>query len=162
LLKPIKYVSNSGGKIGYGLKATLIPKICEAWLRARDAGVLNKQQTRTAAQAEILMRGLAHVGIIPLVDEPTRYQQVRQESALAEILEKFISKELRKWARRFPFEFYEKIFRLKGWDTSDLTPNSPKPLEVGKITDDLIYRRLAPGVRAELRRLTPRNAKGYL
>ncbi|GJG86001.1 hypothetical protein tb265_11820 [Gemmatimonadetes bacterium T265] len=162
LMQPIKYVSVSGGKVGYGVKAALIPQICEAWLRARDAGKLNRQQQRTAAQAEVLMRALAHVGIIALVDEATGYQEVRQKNALAEILEKFISKELRKWVRRFPFAYYEHIFRLKRWDTSELTPNSPKPLEVGRITDDLIYRRLAPGVRAELRRLTPRNEKGYL
>lgn len=162
LMTPMKYLPVSGGKLAYGVKATLIPQICEAWLRARDAGALNRQQLRTAAQAEILMRGLAHVGIIALVDEATGYQELRQKTALAEILDRFISKELRKWARRFPFEYYEKIFALKGWDTSELTPNSPKPIEVGRITDDLIYKRLAPGVRAELKKLTPRNNKGYL
>ena len=51
---------------------------------------------------------------------------------------------------------------MKGWDTTGLTPNSAKPLGVGKITDDLIYKRLAPGVRDDLKRLTPRNEKGYL
>jgi hypothetical protein len=162
LLKPIRYRSTIGGKVGYGVDANLIPGICEAWLKAREAGVLTRQQLKTAERAEILVRGLARVGIVALVDEATGYQKVREQRALAEILEKFVSKELKKWARRFPFEYYEELFRLKGWDTSDLTPNSPKPVEVGKITDDLVYKRLAPGVREELKRLTPRNEKGYL
>jgi len=33
---------------------------------------------------------------------------------------------------------------------------------VGKLTDDLVYKRLAPFVRDELRRVTQRNEKGYL
>jgi hypothetical protein len=46
---------------------------------------------------------------------------------------------------------------------SALPPQAPLPrLEVGKITTDVIYKRLAPGVREELKRITPRNEKGYL
>jgi P63C domain len=82
--------------------------------------------------------------------------------ALAEILQRFISKELRPWVKRFPITFYEKIFFLKGWDTKDLSPGAPMRLEVGKITTDVIYKRLAPGVREELKRITPQNEKGYL
>jgi hypothetical protein len=43
-----------------------------------------------------------------------------------------------------------------------MKPNSPKPREVGRLTDDIVYKRLAPGVRDELKKLTPRNEKGYL
>jgi P63C domain len=159
--KPIVFRLSTGHK-AFGYRADLLPQVCEVYLRARDEGKLFTSQEKFARACDIIMRGLAHVGIVALVDEATGYQKIREENALAEILEKFVSRELRKWARRFPFAFYEGIFRLKGWDTSDLTPNSPKPLEVGRVTDDLIYKRLAPGVRAELKRLTPRNEKGYL
>jgi hypothetical protein len=37
-----------------------------------------------------------------------------------------------------------------------------RPQLVGKLTNDLVYRRLAPGVLAELQRLTPRDEKGRL
>jgi hypothetical protein len=159
--KPVVFRLPRGGK-AYGYRADLLPKVCEVYLAARDEGVLIASQQKFAKACDLIMRGLAHVGIVALVDEATGYQKARQENALAEILEKFISKELKKWVRRFPFEYYEEMFRLKGWDTSDLKPNSPKPVEVGKITDDLIYKRLAPGVRQELKKLTPRNPKGYL
>jgi hypothetical protein len=152
-----------GGSTAYGYEATILADLCEAVLAARKAGALNYQQEHIAEQCEILVRGFARVGIIALVDEATGYQAIREQHALAEILDKFIAKELRPWVRRFPFEFYLEIFRLKGWDTSDLTPNSPKPAEVGKITTDVIYRRIGPtGILKTLKKLTPRNEKGYL
>ncbi len=162
LMHPLKYRPAKGGKVAYGVKATLIPAICEAWLNARDANLLNPRQMETARKAEILTRGLARVGIIALVDAATGYEKIRPQLELQEILQKFVARELRPWVRRFPFEFYEKIYKLKGWDLSEITPNSPKPLEVGRITDDLVYKRLAPGVRKEIRERTPRNEKGYL
>jgi P63C domain-containing protein len=159
---PIEFTPKHGGRSAFGFEATILPDICAVVIDAATQGKLLKSQRRLAERCAILQHGFATVGIIALVDEATGYQKYRKEAALAEILEKFISTELRKWARRFPFEYYEEFFRLKGWDRSDLTPNSPKPREVGRMTDDLIYQRLAPAVRAELRRLTPRNEKGYL
>lgn len=159
---PIIFRVPGTGTAAYGYEATILPDICGVIWEAQQRGLLQKQQAHIGSQAQVLTRALAKTGIIALVDEATGYQEYRKRNALAEILEKFISKELRKWARRFPFEYYERIFKLKGWDTSDLTPNSPKPIEVGRITDDLIYKRLAPGVRDEIKRLTPRNEKGYL
>lgn len=38
---------------------------------------------------DILMRGLAHVGIVALVDEATGYQEVRDGMALQAILDAF-------------------------------------------------------------------------
>ena len=70
-------------------------------------------QRHIADQAEFLVRGLATVGIIALIDEATGYEQIKIQRNLAIILEKFIVKELRSWTRTFPYEFYEQIFRLK-------------------------------------------------
>jgi len=39
------------------------------------------------------------VGIIALVDEATGYQRLREELALASILEKFIAKEPQPWTK---------------------------------------------------------------
>lgn len=161
ITKPI--VFQLGGQKAYGYEATILADLCDAVLAARKQGALNYQQKHIADQCEILVRGFARVGIIALVDEATGYQEVRQKTALAEILDAFIAKELRPWVRRFPFEFYQEIFRLKGWDTSDLTPNSPKPAEVGRITVDVIYRRIGPsGILKTLKKLTPRSERGYL
>jgi hypothetical protein len=141
-----------------GIKAEAIPQICDVWLKARDEGVLGATQQTIAKKADIVMRALAHVGIIALVDEATGYQYHRARKALEEILDKFISKELLKWAKTFPDEFYEEMFRLRGWQ---YVPFSIKrPGVVGKYTNDLVYERLAPGVLEELKRITPRDEKG--
>jgi hypothetical protein len=44
----------------------LLPQICEVWLKARDKEKLTKIQFPVADRADILMRGLAHTGIIAL------------------------------------------------------------------------------------------------
>ncbi len=61
--------------------------MCEVYLKAREAGALVPSQEHIAVQAGILIRGLATVGVIALVDEATGYQRVREERALATILE---------------------------------------------------------------------------
>jgi hypothetical protein len=155
--KPLKYRGIEGGQIAHGIRAEIIPKICDVWIDAKNAGVLRKRQLLVAAKAEILMRGLAHVGIIALVDEATGYQDERARDALAKILEAFVAKELRKWVRTFPAEFYKELFRLKGWR---YTGTCKRPAFVGHMTNDLVYARLAPGVLNELRRINPANEKG--
>ena len=98
------------------------------------------------------MSGLAHVGIIALVDEATGYQRIRNDRALAVIYEKYIVKELQPWTRTFPYEFYKEIYRLRGWDG----PNAAKrPPLIGKYTNDIVYNRIAPGLLDELRRKNP-------
>ena len=113
--KPILFYPPKTGRVGYGYEASILPEICEFILRCRDADILTSQQQHIAIQSDVLMRALAHVGIIALVDEATGYQYDRARKALEKILEDFIAKELVKWAKRFPDEFYEQMFRLRGW-----------------------------------------------
>jgi hypothetical protein len=150
---PILFRPTHRGRSAHGLEATVLPKILDVWLNAKDAGVLTPAQQRIAARAEILMRGLAHVGIIALVDEATGYQEDRDKQELQRILAAYISKELLPWAKRFPDEFYENLFRLRGWQYRPLSVR--RPLLVGKLTSQLVYEKLPPGVLDELRRKNP-------
>lgn len=147
LLQPIQYVD--GKRIVTGYDARVLPVICDIWLKAREANALQKQQLDKAQKAEILMRGLAHIGIIAMVDEATGYQSIRAKDALAKILEAFVAKELQPYVKRFPPEFYEGIFRLRGLAYPHATVKRPQYF--GHITNDIIYRRLAPGVWKELK-----------
>lgn len=155
--KPLDFRMKSGNRaIGY--KAEILPEVCEVFLNARQADALKSNQKHIANQCEILMRGLAKVGITALVDEATGFQYDRAKDALAVILEKFISKELRLWTKTFPVEFYEEIFRLNGWG---FDPNSVKrPGVIGTWTNDIVYKRLAPGVLIELKKKTPKTPSG--
>lgn len=154
---PIKF-KTPGGQVAHGFEATILATICESVLDAREKGRLNYQQERIAKRCEILMRGFARVGIVALVDEATGYQDYRSRKALEEILEKFISAELAKWAKTFPDDFYRELFRLKDWRYSPLSVKRPQV--VGHLTNDLVYERLAPGVLDELKRITPKDEKG--
>lgn len=152
LLNPITYKTKTG-KLAQGIPAVLLPKICDIWLNAREKGALYESQIKTAKKAEILMRGFAHIGIIALVDEATGYQEVRDRIALQKILDKYLLKEYAQWAKRFPDEFYEQMFRLKGWQWKGMKVN--RPSIVGRYTNDVVYERLAPKILEELRRLNP-------
>lgn len=157
LTSPIKYKTRSG-LVANGLDAALLPEVCNVFLKARDQAELHPKQIPLAIQADIIMRGLATVGIIALIDEATGYQHDRAVDALAEILEKFIAKELRPWVRTFPEEFYQELYRLRDLDFP--THTVKKPSYFGHITNDIIYKRLAPGVLAELKKATPKGSTG--
>ena len=118
---PHKYRDPRGGPIRIGFEATLLPKVCEVWLEARAADALTTIQKPVAERAEILMRGLAQIGIIALVDEATGYQRDRAKDALARILEAFIAKELQLWLKTFPADFYQEMFRLRGMEYPNAT-----------------------------------------
>lgn len=149
-----------GGK-AHGYRAELLPVVCNLYLKARDDGVLltgGRGQERIAATCEMLIRGLATVGIIALVDEATGYQYDRDRQALHKILEAYIAEELLPWAKRFPDEFYKHLFRLRGWPYSPPSPKKPK--YVGKLTNQLVYEQLPAGVLDELKAKNPKNEKG--
>ncbi len=158
LVSPIEYTPTHGGRNALGIKAGLLPQVCNVWLSAREHGVLTKQQAHIAQAAEVLMRGLAHVGIIALVDEATGYQDVRGRADLERILRDFIDDELNKWQKTFPDDYYKEMFRLRGWPYLEL--NEKRPGVVGHLTNDIVYGRLAPGVLSELKRLNPTKAGG--
>jgi hypothetical protein len=156
---PIRFIPPSGGRSIHGYEATILADICDAVLSARKIeGALQPQQRHIADQCEILVRGFARVGIIALIDEATGYQRDRAQDALARILEAFIDKELQPWVQTFPGEFYQEMFRLRGLKYP--TENVKRPQYFGVLTNNVVYKRLAPGVLEELRRVTPRSEAG--
>jgi hypothetical protein len=99
------------------------------------------------------------MGIVALVDEATGYQEVRDRNALQSIPDTFLRKELAAWASCFPNDFYKEIFRLRGWEWA--TISSKRPRMVGKLTKEIVYSRLAPGILKELKERNPRNENWY-
>lgn len=155
--KPVDFITPSNAR-GKGYRAELLPIVCKLYLDADDAGTLASNQKHIAAQANILIRGLAEVGILALVDEATGYQEVRARDALAKILEEFIAKELAPWVRTFPADFYKEMFRLRGLEFPAETVRRPQYF--GMLTNDIVYKRLAPGVLDELKRVQEKGDTG--
>lgn len=157
LENPIVYV-NQNNIVTQGLEATILPEICDVWIKARTKDALTSKQEEIAERAYVLLKGFAHVGITALVDEATGYQAIRDRRDLQKILARFLSNEKLEWAKRFPDEFYIELFRLKGWQWRGMSINRPQ--YVGKLTNQIVYDRLAPGLLDELKKLTPKDSKG--
>ena len=158
LIKKVPFVGLNGA-ISEGYDATLLPLVAEVYLKARDAGALTYKQKDTAHQAEVLIRSLARVGIIALVDEATGYQYDREEFELQKILKSYISEELLPWQKKFPDVFYRELFRLNGWDYS-VNGFKKRPGVIGRWTNMLVYDQLPKGVLAELKKNTPKSKAG--
>lgn len=153
----VKYRTATGGA-AYGYRAEILPEVCEVYLSADDDGVLVHNQKATAMAANILMRGLARVGIVALVDEATGYQESRARYALQAILAEYVSEALRPWVKTFPDEFFQEMFRLHGWDYDH--ESSKRPGYAGKFINKYIYDHLPVGVHTELERRNPKNGAG--
>lgn len=150
--KSLKITSEDGATM-YAYPAILLPRICNAILDARDAGILQKQQLPMAIRADIIVRALSVVGIIALVDEATGYQYKRHKDALADYLNMYLTGELAQWVKTFPDEYYEHLFRLHNIDPKGNIHK--RPAYFGQITNDIVYNRLDPLVLRELQKRNP-------
>ena len=151
--------STLGGKVAFGYSAELLPKVCGVFLDAKAEGKLAHTQEHIALKALILIRGLAHVGIVALVDEATGYQYDRPRRDLEEYLKTFLSDSLRRWVRTFPSDYFKHLCILRG---VELRTDMKLPQYFGHLTNNLIYRRIAPGLLRQLQerrseRGTPNN-----
>lgn len=163
IMNPIRFQPKRGGAAGHGYEATLLADLCDAVLEARatSGNIRSTTQERIAKQCEVLVRGFAAVGIIALIDEATGYQEDRDRQALSKILEAFIAKELRRWVQTFPVDYYKELYRLRGLAYPP-TGGNKMPRYFGRLTNEIVYERLAPGVLEELRKTSPRDNKGRL
>lgn len=146
ITNPIKF--RAQGSLAYGYEAIILTEICDAVLDARAQGALDPQQKHIAKQAEILVRAFAKVGIIALIDEATGYQYERPRRELEEQLRKFLSEDLRKYAETFPSDYFKELCRLRG---VELRSDMKLPQYFGVLTNNLVYRRIAPGLLKKLK-----------
>lgn len=143
----------------FGYKAEILVDVCDLLLELRKNHKLTPDQEKLANYAEILTRAFAKVGVIALIDEATGYQKEKNE--YQKILQLYIAKEIQPWIHTFEENYYKQLYRLQGWNW-DAFKNKKKnhPQYIGKLTNRLIYEKLAPGVLQELQKINPKDAKG--
>jgi hypothetical protein len=144
-------------------RATALPEICDIMLQVRDHAImsgveLGSRQQAVIIQSDLIIRALAKVGIIALVDEVTGYEKIKEKDALQIFLQKFLDEEKGKWVSTFEPAFFEAIFKMKGWTWKQAS--TKKPQVVGHYINNYVYSRLAPQVLAELRKVNPKNENG--
>jgi hypothetical protein len=139
-----------------GYEGTLLVEICEAYLKARDAGALDDRHDNLVKRAEIVIRACAKIGIIALIDEATGYQKVRSENALRLKLQAFISEDLQEWVRMFPEDFFIQLARLENVHYS---PRN-RPIRWGKYVLGFVYSAVDKDVAKALKERIPNPHKG--
>jgi len=139
--QPIQFQLPSGTTAS-GYRAEILPMVCEVFLKARDAGALPANQQHIAEQAEILVRALAQVGIIALVDEATGYQFDRSHQALRILLDKYINEGMRQWVKTFPDSFFDQLDKL--YDNQPTTSRK-RPQYYGRFINTHIYKPIEHG-----------------
>lgn len=137
-----------------GYNARILRAICKVYIDARNAGKLVKSQERFAQISESILYALSDTGIIALVDEATGYDKVkaRAKDELQRFFVKALQENAGKWIKTFPDEFFESIYRMRGWTW---TGTSKRPGVVGRWIIDIIYDRIAPSLLLELQKRNP-------
>lgn len=159
LTNTITYTSTSG-TTAVGIRAEIIPKICDVWIRAKNGGALHTEKRQAVAEkAYVMLSAFAEVGITALIDEATGYAKDRLEYEA--IIAKYVAPELQAWVKTFGEDFYYQIYRLKGWDWKRFVVDRKNhPWAVANITNRIIYEKLPEGVVEALKEQEPMNAKG--
>lgn len=157
---PIKFRRNNAGgsqSDTNGYDVTLLIDICSVIIDANRAG--NFDDEIIVRNADIIIRSVAKVGIIALVDEVTGYNKAKERAKdeLQQFLKKFISDEASKWIKVFNDTFFEDLYKMHKWTW---TETSKRPGVVGRWINDIVYDRLAPLIRKELENKNPKNENG--
>ena len=156
---PIPFVrAGAGGSqsMTYGYEATLLIDLCNAILSAGEYGIVDES---LIAHANIIIRSVAKVGIIALVDEATGYDKAKEKAKdeLQNFLHQFMSEEAAKWVKTFDDTFFEDLYKMRNWTW---TQTNQRPGIVGQWINDIVYKRIAPLIYTELQRVNPRNENG--
>lgn len=153
----VEFTSNSLLKITYVYKSDTFIDLAFFFIEADDKELFTESQKKHAISSRIITKSLSKTALIELIDVTTVYRDVRRK-AINEILDIYKKKEFSAWAKRFPDEFYNRLCELKGW-TTDFN-KIKKPSIVGKYTNDIVYKWLAPGLLEKLQSKNPKNEKG--
>lgn len=156
---PVRFTRpGRGGVPAIAFEATLLIDLCEAIVKAKGAKGFRASWLPLAYQAQIITLSFAKAGIISAIDEVTGYQDVREKDAIQKIIDKYLTDYAKKWSKVFPDTFWEKLLRIKGYETYI---GLQRPSFVGHWINDIVYDRLAPGIRKKLKDLNPKTEKGH-
>jgi transcriptional regulator with XRE-family HTH domain len=161
LNNPIPFKRNNAGgsqSVTYGYEATLLIDLCNAIIDAGNDRHFEIEE-EYVKNATIIIRAVAKVGIIALVDEATGYdkEKGRAKDELQRFLKTFVSQEAARWAKTFDESFFEMLYKLHNWSWSKTHKH---PGVVGYWINDVVYERLGPMVLTELKKVNPKNDNG--
>jgi len=101
-----------GGGVAKARDAQWVVDLLKAYDEADDADELHHTQRHLAKNARRILRALAGVGIVALIDEATNYQAVREAQALSFTFRAILMESTREWDLMWPSDFVEAICAL--------------------------------------------------
>jgi hypothetical protein len=110
----------------HGYEGTFVIDLCNVILDAHKQGRLTPSQHFLAVQAEIILRSSAKVGIIALIDEATGYIKDKRKEEYRELFKEFIRQECGQYAKEFPEQFIDLIYRLYNLRRNNFKRNHPQ------------------------------------
>lgn len=150
-----------GGDPAHGYEGTILIEVCDAIIQARNEGALRPSQLFLAAQAEMIVRSAAKIGIMALIDEATGYSDNKRKTEYRELFQQFLLDEVAQWHDEYPDKFFDMIYKLYGLKRKN--PDSNKhPQFFGKFIRKYIYYPLANSHGAILEHLDQKNPVVYL
>ena len=141
----------------HGYETTTIIEVLKLILEAEKKEVLSSNQSFLAEKAKILLISLANTTLDVLIYQETGFWQALEGQKLSQILDKYLLGNARKWAKTFPDIFWHKLVKTKGFPSYIALK---RPAYVGHWINDIVYDRLAPGIKLKLDEINPRNIKG--
>ena len=82
-------------------------------------------------------------------DQAFGYRALCHSPAVQGLLARYLKPFAARWSKRFPDEYYQEIYRLKGWEWPGMGVNR-YPI-TGHITNEIVYARIADGLLDRLR-----------
>jgi len=157
---PIKFKSLSGVQT-HGYEASTLIEVCDTIIEADIQDKLAESQKFLVRQASILIRSAAKLGIVALIDEATGFIADKRKEEYRELFKEFVAEECRDWAKEFPDQIFNMIYKLYGLKRA--SPNSFKhPAFFGGFIRKYIYFPLASSNGAILEELDKKNPVVYI
>lgn len=153
----VTYIAISG-KVSTGLKANILPKVCDVFVQAAKKYPQNENLVRAAESAYEIIMAFSEYGVIKWVDKITGYKYEEEDQVILQQLALIVSPDILEWQQEFKSDFYKEIFRLKGWPYNPYSVS--RPGVVGTYTNQYIYSFLPSDVFKFIRNRTPKSKAG--
>lgn len=153
----VPYVAVSG-VVATGLKANILPRVCDVFVRAAKKFPENENIVKAAEAAYEIIMAFSEYGVIKWVDRITNYKYEEEDAVILRQLQEWVAPEILEWQEEFRSEFYKEIFRLKGWPYNPYSVS--RPGVVGTYTNKYIYSFLPTDVFKFIKERTPKSKAG--
>jgi hypothetical protein len=145
------------GRTVRGYDTSTFVEVLKVLMDARRTNKLAPTQMFLADRAEAMLLSLANTTLDSIVYQETGFWKAIEGQRISEILEKYLQDHPRKWAKTFPDDFWSKLIRVKGYPSYFALK---RPSFVGHWVNDIVYDRLAPGIKEKLNEVNPRLVSG--